>query len=171
MGALIASAGAAVGLGGEMGVAGRNARFRRLILALWVGGFIGGMSLLGATCGSGFQMRFVLPATPALAVLVAEAATTKTMTVLTTSATVARPASQPLSTLAAAGLLIGAAHCLYFGVLFAPLYAELGGVGDHPVDVWVLAATARGTTVPYPLPDDIQRALGVLGHFGIQLRA
>ena len=77
----------------------------------------------------GFQMRFVLPAMPALAILAAEAATTTTITLLATSATVAKPASRPTAALAVAGLAVGVTHCLYYGVLFAPLFAELGGSG------------------------------------------
>ena len=45
---------------------------KNIVLVIWAGGFVVGMSALGALGGAGFQMRFVLPATPALSVLSAK---------------------------------------------------------------------------------------------------
>mmetsp|Transcript_44309 Transcript_44309/g.120727 ORF Transcript_44309/g.120727 Transcript_44309/m.120727 type:complete len:152 (-) Transcript_44309:55-510(-) len=117
----------------------------------------------------GFQMRFVLPAMPALAILAAEAATTTTITLLATSATVAKPASRPTAALAVAGLAVGVTHCLYYGVLFAPLFAELGGSGLKPIDFWEMATAVRHSPTYYPLPEQVQRLFPLLGHYGVRL--
>jgi len=48
-----------------------SAPFGTCVLWLWVVSWVGGMSALGVWGSAGFQMRFVLPATPALAALAA----------------------------------------------------------------------------------------------------
>lgn len=45
------------------------------VLWVWVVSWVAGMSALGAWGGAGFQLRFVLPATPALAALAAAGVT------------------------------------------------------------------------------------------------
>ena len=70
---------------------------------------------------------------------------------------------------ATACLAVGAAHCLFYGILFAPLFAEIGGVGDLPHTVWTAAALARDLALPYPPPSGLEESLRHLGHYGVSI--
>jgi hypothetical protein len=61
---------------------------------------------------------------------------------------------------------VGAMHCFYYGVLFSPLYAELGGPHGHAI--WTVASLARSSPLPYPMPEDLERALPLLAHYGLR---
>ena len=101
-------------------------------------------------------MRFVLPALPALALLTADA-----IVALEDAAPRA-----PVGALAAALVAVGAAHCVYYGVLFAPLHSD--------VDASLLRVAAALSTapLPYPLPPDVAEVLsGPAHHFGVGIPA
>ena len=85
-----------------------------LVLSSWPLSYLLGLTLVGCL-GGGFQLRFLTPILPACAVL--------------SAAVVVRFTSQPKTVHipAICSLLLSwsALHCLYFGVLFAPLFADL----------------------------------------------
>lgn len=142
------------------------------------------MSALGTIGGAGFQMRFVLPAMPALSILSAEALSRGCSVfddggesndddeqVRNTRAAVnERRYARFTAICGAVALAVGAAHCLYYGVLFAPLYAEIGGStpsGASAHTIWAAAAAAQGSPLPYPPPEDLQRGFPWLTHYGV----
>jgi hypothetical protein len=187
-------------------------------------GFLEGMSAVAWGAKAGFQMRFVLPAAPPLAMLAAKAivharddndlqhyspAQSATVIIQTnddgsscsnsnnnnirasshrrrgsrhlfgrdsgrggsgsgSSSGVAVPGAA-----AAALLCIGAMHCFYYGILFAPLFADLGGSSPEsggPYTVWSAANVAmRSAPLSYPMPDELQKGIPLLAHYGIQL--
>jgi hypothetical protein len=83
---------------------------RVAVLGLWIGGFYGGMTLLGVL-GAGYQMRFVAPALPAASLMVG-------------SALEADALGDVGAPLAALMVGYGTMHALYYGVMFTPLYAD-----------------------------------------------
>lgn len=77
--------------------------------SLWPLGFVAGLTLIGAL-GGGFQVRFIVPLLPATSVLA--------------SLAVAR-ADSALQPLAAVLLVYAAMHCLFYAVLYSPLFADM----------------------------------------------
>jgi len=69
-----------------------------------------------------------------------------------------------LAPLAAIFLAIAAAHCLLFGLLFAPLAADIGMPHQS---LWGAVMVARETPLPYPPPATLQDAWKLLEHYGI----
>jgi len=124
---------------------------KNIVLVIWAGGFVVGMSALGALGGAGFQMRFVLPATPALSVLSA-----KTIIGFQRRGP-GRSSSSVLVLCAVTALSAGAMHCLYNGILFAPLRADIGGAG------WATAFAEGASPLSYP-PTSKSRPL--VAHYG-----
>lgn len=82
------------------------------VLLLWPCAFLAVLSCLGL-CGAGYQTRFLLPCLPATAILGA----------LAISSNLESPIVVAFSAVA---LAYSAIHCFYYGVLFAPLHADLG---------------------------------------------
>ena len=152
---------------------------RHVFLAAAGWGFIACMTIIGVIFGGGFQMRFILPATPPLALLAAEAATSprawrsrRWFRAFVRPSLTSRPVPSFalfLTAIAAASLAVGAMHTLFYGVLFAPLHAELGGVGPEPADVWSMVALAFRSDLPYPPPEELRRTFSVLAHYGVEL--
>ena len=60
---------------------------------------------------------------------------------------------------------MGGVHCLYFGVMFSPLIAEIG----YGHSIWSAASLVRQSSMQYPLPDELQASIPLLGHYGIKL--
>ena len=88
-----------------------NSNAKGRVLLLWPCAFLVALSALGF-CGAGYQNRFLLPCLPATAILGA----------LAISSGLESPIIVAFSAVA---LAYSALHCLYYGVLFAPLHADL----------------------------------------------
>jgi len=65
---------------------------------------------------------------------------------------------------AAVLLAIAAAHSLLFGLLFAPLAAD---IGTPHQSLWAAVLAARQTPLPYPPPASLQDAWELLEHYGV----
>ena len=117
-------------------------------IATWPISFLAALSILGAL-GSGFQSRFILPIFPAASVLAAIAITR----------------SHLHFTLGCLLLTIANMHLLYYGVLFAPLYADLGPC------VWEVIDSILNH--PFAAPsskESFAETLTFMKHFGLDLQ-
>ena len=124
----------------------------RVVLGMWASAFLGGMSVLGLL-GAGYQMRFIAPALPALALLASDA--------IVGWAEAGWPACECMALL----LSLGAMHGLYFGVLYAPIYA----------DVTVALPEILGSILAEPMPSgsgdgtELKAGYEMMRHFGAVL--
>jgi len=71
-----------------------------------------------------------------------------------------------LAPAAAALLAVAAAHSLLFGLLFAPLAADIGTPQNA---LWASVVAARRAPLPYPPPVSLQSAWELFEHYGIQI--
>jgi hypothetical protein len=124
------------------------------ILVVWPLAFIVALTLLGVF-GAGYQLRFLTPVLPASSVL-AGYCMDGYLNNRDSLFSVAVPVGIVLL------LCYSAIHCLYYGVLFAPLYAEF--------DETLVGVLLSLLTAPYYAPQDrleMQNIFKFLAHFGL----
>lgn len=112
------------------------------VLALWPMGFLAGLTLIGSL-GGGFQLRFLAPMLPASSALAGAALAA------------ADPMVLPLGALL---LVYGGMHCLFYSVLYAPLFA------DMPATVFDIIKTILESPYEAPVAD-----VKFMKHFGLSL--
>mmetsp|Transcript_31093 Transcript_31093/g.44663 ORF Transcript_31093/g.44663 Transcript_31093/m.44663 type:complete len:657 (-) Transcript_31093:28-1998(-) len=137
------------------------------ILSTWPTAFLVGLTIIGSF-GSGFQARFLLPIVPATAslsaivvsVLQAQLNTTITTSVDTLNGrTIAVTFSIVVFDVM---VVVSAFHCLFYGVLFAPLFADLD------VSVWDLLSCIWKNPLSMPTSHDSWlETVRFLKHFGL----
>jgi hypothetical protein len=86
-----------------------------LILSVWPLAFLVALTLLGFS-GAGYQLRFLAPTLPALSVIAGQCISTYSVR-----------GSSLVPVVAAVLTGYSAMHCLYYGVMFSPMYADLDG--------------------------------------------
>lgn len=97
--------------------------------------FLGALVGVAQLLGGGSQLRFVLPLVPPMAVLTGQVLN----------------AHRRLGPIAAGLLCLGAMHCMLYGVLFAPLSAEIGTAEDGALfKLLGYAQRIAERPVPYP---------------------
>ena len=152
-------------------------------LLVWPAAFLGGLTLVGVL-GGGFQGRFMLPIIPASSILAAycvhrsshrsHASAFSPIGTNTVTSSAGRGAgvgtagvgAAAVQVLLAVTLAYGALHCLYYGVLFSNMYADL--------DVSMLKALSKLLSAPYsPMgsQQSMQEMFKFLGHFGVHLQS
>ena len=95
---------------------------RVLVLAVWPAGFLLGLTALGSL-GSGFQSRFLAPMLPGSAVLLAVCGELLHQQAATDDRV--RQYTGAFYAMVAAAALYSSLHVFYYGVLYAPLFADL----------------------------------------------
>lgn len=90
--------------------------FKIAILFLWPMSFLAGLTLLGWQ-GAGFQTRFLGPILPGLSLMAAIVVVLPRMP--------ARDTTSDYSAVVACLLAYSSLNCVYYGIMFAPLYADL----------------------------------------------
>ena len=132
-----------------------------LAFAVWPMGFQMVLTGLGAL-GSGFQSRFLAPMLPGGAILSALvfhlASTTSGFNINNNTRTVAKTLTTLVNLLALYSVL----HVLYYGIMYAPLFADLD---VSVVDVVVTAL--RNPAVPPESRESFQAMLRFMAHFGL----
>jgi len=141
-----------------------------LVFALWPVGFLAGLTFLGSL-GSGFQSRFLMPMLPGSAILSAVCVVWVQRTVRTVSGDGVRRrgdmhSRKVLSVACMTVLLLcmmySMVHVFYYGVLYAPLFADL--------DVSVVDIVCSVLRSAYFAPDSresFQATLSFMSHFGL----
>lgn len=119
------------------------------ILAVWPLSFIAGLTFIGIN-GAGFQNRMLLPALPATALLASSAIN----------------AEPRFGALASVLLCLSAFLSAYYGLLYAPLYA------DTDSSVWDILQSILGSPYyPPPTKDHFDVVLKYMRHFGLNKNA
>eukprot|EP00605_Chrysophyceae_sp_TOSAG23-4_P000995 GSChrysophyteH1.ASY1.ANO1.1096.1 assembled CDS len=128
-------------------------------LLIWPLSFLVGCTLVGVA-GGGYQSRFILPIIPATSILAAR---------IIHRASSLRAGYNALSAathvLVSLALAYCAMHCLYYGMMFPNLYADL----DKSV-VSILYSTLGSFYHPISTPESMNDMLKFLGHYGVHLR-
>ncbi len=155
----------------------QSVEVRIAIFTVWPLGFFLGHTLLGC-CGGTYQTRFILPALPATAVLAAayvcRAGSARTSGKVERSAVnrfvlggdAASAADTARSATCAMLLCYGAMHTLFYGVLYAPMFADL----DFSV-VGVVAGVLRSMYFAPPDRETFEVILRFMEHFGLARKA
>jgi len=129
-------------------------------LISWPVSFIAGLTLVGVL-GGGFQARFMLPILPATSVLAARCVHRASSIRHGNSTSLAG-----VQVLTAVALAYSSMHCLYYGMLFTNLYADL--------DVSMFSVLSEILSRPYsPVssPQVMQELLKFMAHFGLHLKS
>jgi hypothetical protein len=74
-------------------------------------------------------------------------------------------------------LLVGSMHCLYYGVMFPPLYADIGGGDGSHGHAFTSAPTIYDLVfrligqhpLTYPMSSKVVEVLEEIKHFGISI--
>jgi len=158
----------------------QSAEVRVAVFALWPAGFFLGHTLLGCAGGT-FQTRFILPALPATAVLAAAyvagaAGSGRLSGTIDKSGTVnsrfvlggdaAAAAGTTRSAVCALLLAYASLHTLFYGVLYAPMFADL----DFSV-VGIVAGILRSAYYAPPDRETFETILRFMEHFGLTRKA
>ena len=158
----------------------QSAEMRVAVFALWPAGFLLGHTLLGCAGGT-FQTRFILPALPATAVLAAAyvagaAGGGRVSGTIDKSGTVtsrfvlggdaAAAAGTTRSAVCALLLAYASLHTLFYGVLYAPMFADL----DFSA-VGIVAGILRSTYHAPPDRETFETILRFMEHFGLTRKA
>ena len=129
-------------------------------LLAWPVAFIAGVTLIGAT-GGGYQTRFLLPILPATSVLGARCVHRACSIRDGNSTSLAA-----VHVLASVALAYCSMHCLYYGMLFPNLFADL--------DMSMFSVLSNVLAAPYsPMGSthSMQEMLKYIAHFGLHLQA
>jgi hypothetical protein len=146
----------------------RNAFFRWYgSLSLWPVSFVVGFTLIGFL-GAGYQSRFILPAMPAISILLG-LAVGSSIYGLSHSSLIDREQSLITTVILAFITVLGMIsiiHCTYYGMMYGPLYADL----NHS---WIdLLQTIISSQ--YHMPSSQQEFINILNHmkhFGLMVQA
>ena len=127
-----------------------------VILAAWPLCFLAGLTLIGGL-GGGFQSRFLLPILPVTCILAC-----LDIVPTTQESKSSRHDSMPIICCLILLLVYMAAHTMYYGILFGPLYADL----DH--SLWdILACIISSPYNSLSSRDQYMETFKYLKHFGL----
>ena len=129
-------------------------------LIAWPTAFLAGLTLVGMF-GGGFQARFMLPILPATSVLAARCVHRASSIRHGNSTSLAG-----VHVLTVVALAYSSMHCLYYGMLFTNLYADL--------DLSMFSVLSKILSEPYaPVssPQVMQEMLRFMTHFGLHLKS
>ena len=139
------------------------------ILSTWPAAFLVGLTVIGSL-GSGFQARFLLPIVPATASLSGIVVTVLQSQILTNRFNKPTDVNANFRLIAVTFsialfdvlVIITAFHCLFYGVLFAPLFADLD------LSVWDLLACILSNPLSMPTSHDSWlETVRFMKHFGL----
>ena len=126
--------------------------YKLAILSLWPLGFLGGLTIIGIL-GAGFQVRFILPAIPPLIFIFAMSFRNQEINSLEYGVYM---------------VFLGycAMNCLFMGIMYAPLFADLD------VSVAEVVEGVLGNMYAAPASREaFQAVLGFMAHFGLVVKA
>lgn len=127
-----------------------------IVFSLWPASFLVGLTLLGLR-GSGYQSRFLLPLLPATAILCSIAVNSVSSNF--------KSGALLVSLMFALCIIYSVIHSLYYGTLYAPVFAELE---------FSLVDIVKGIlTNPYVPPgsrESYDETVKFMAHFGLNRR-
>jgi len=129
-------------------------------LIAWPAAFITGLTVIGVL-GGGFQARFMLPILPATSILAARCVHRASSIRHGNSTSLAG-----VHVLTVVALAYSSMHCLFYGMLFTNLYADL----DLSM-FSVLSKILAEPYVPVSSPQVMQELLKFMAHFGLHLES